>query len=75
MTAPLLNAYVSIFRSSTNATPVERLPLTAMLTRIQDGTYQQHVEQLRHLRATQSPEAYAQAKKRSVALPAAPMPG
>lgn len=46
MTTPL-DAQVSVFPSGTNATPVETLPLTAVLQRIQDGTYQQRIEALR----------------------------
>lgn len=48
MTSPL-HADVSVFRSGTNATPVERMPITAMLARIQDGTYQQRIDALRAL--------------------------
>lgn len=62
MTSPL-HADVSVFRSGTNATPVERLPLTAVLARIQDGTYQQRIDALRTVLATAGEKAYTEAKK------------
>ncbi len=59
---------VSVFRGSTNTTPDETLPLADMLHRIQDGTYQQYVEHLRHLLATEGKARYDDAKKRSIAF-------
>ena len=63
-----LAAQVSVFRGSTNTTPVETLPLTEVLQRIQDGTYQQYTEHLRYLLATEGKARYDDAKKRSMAF-------
>lgn len=65
MTVPL-DAPVSVFRGSRNTTPVETLPLSAMLHRIQDGTYQQYVTHLRQLLATEGKAPYDTAKRQSM---------
>ena len=67
MTQPPLAAHVSVFQGSTNTTPVERVPLVDVLHRIQTGTYQQNVERLRHLLATEGKARYDAAKKHNVA--------
>ena len=68
MAQTLLAAQVSVFRGSTNTIPVETLPLADVLHRIQDGTYQQEVERLRHLLVTEGKTRYDAAKKHSVAF-------
>lgn len=67
MTQPL-TAHVSVFQGSTNTTPVDTVPLATILQRIQDGRYRQYVEQLRRILATQGEDAYATAKRRSIAF-------
>ena len=68
MTQPPLAAHVSVFQGSTNTTPVESVPLTAVLKRIQDGTYQQDVERLRRLLNEKGKGRYDSAKKHSMAF-------
>jgi hypothetical protein len=68
MTQPPLAALVSVFQGSTNTTPVEKIPLADVLQCIQDGTYQQDVERLRHLLATAGKARYDAAKRRLVAF-------
>jgi hypothetical protein len=65
MTVPL-DAPVSVFRGTRNTTPVETLPVSAVLTRIQDGTYKQPVSALRQLLSTKGKAAYDLAKQRSI---------
>ena len=68
MTPSPLTAPVSLFCGSTTTTPVERLPLATVLQHIQDGRYRPYVEQLRRILATQGEDAYATAKRRSIAF-------
>ena len=61
-----LDAHVSVFRGSRNTTPVETVPLSAMLQRIQDGTYESYVTYLRSLLTTQGKAPYDTAKRQSM---------
>src|SRR5580765_3450761 len=63
-----LDRPISLFRGSTNTTPVDQVSLSTILTRIQDGTYRQATAHLRHLYASGDEGAYKAAKDRSVAL-------
>jgi len=67
MTEPLA-AHVSVFHDSTTTVPVDAFPLTTVLQHIQDGRYRRYVEQLRRTRATTGKDAYARAKRHSVAF-------
>ena len=61
-----LDASVSVFRGTRNTRPVETLPVSAVLSRIQDGTYKKPVTALRQLLATKGKAAYDLAKQRSI---------
>jgi len=63
-----LVAPVSVFSGSTNVTPVETLPLSDVLQRIQDGTYQQHTEWLRGVLANGDSAGYRRGKEQSMAF-------
>jgi|RhiMetdeSRZDD1v2_1073273.scaffolds.fasta_scaffold77675_7 VirE-like protein len=63
-----LDAQISVFHGSTNTTPVETHPLATVLERIRTGRYRPYVEQLRRTRTTQGDDAYARAKRRSIAF-------
>ena len=65
MTLPL-DPHVSVFRGTRNTAPVETLPVSAVLTRIQDGTYEHYVTHLRQLLSTKGKAAYDLAKQRSI---------
>ena len=64
----ILDTQVSLFQGSYDTTPIETLPLSAVLQRIQAGTYRLYVEHLRHLLATKGEKAYKQAKEQSLAF-------
>jgi hypothetical protein len=57
-------AQVSVFHGTTNTTPVDNVPLAAVLQRIQDGTYHEEIERLRRVFATAGKATYATAKRR-----------
>jgi len=54
---------VHLFKGSTNPQPVKVFSLSQALDAIQDGTYHQHVQQLRHILTTKGKSAYDAAKK------------
>ena len=64
----ILDAQVSLFQGSYDTTPIETLPLSTVLQRIQAGTYRLYVEYLRHLLATKGEKAYKHAKEQSLAF-------
>lgn len=59
-------AQVSIFPDSTNTTPVETVPLTDVLQRLQDGTYQQYTAALWHRLTTEDKAQHEAAQQPSV---------
>jgi hypothetical protein len=68
VTQTLLAADVSVFRGSTNTTPIERVSLHTMLERIRDGAYARETAQLRAILARGDKARYRQAKEQSLAF-------
>ena len=62
----MIDPSVSVFRGTRNTAPVETLPVSAVLTRILDGTYKKPVTALRELLAVKGKAAYDLAKQRSI---------
>lgn len=60
---PLCDSYISLFHGATDAQPVRTVPMGAVLTTIQTGTYRVPIEQLRHLRLSRGQAAYNAAKQ------------
>src|SRR5439155_19300147 len=63
-----LTAHISVFQGSTNTTLTQKVSISAMLQRIQDGTYQQPTADLRHILTTEGKARYDAAKKRLMAF-------
>ena len=68
MTQPLLAADVSLFDGSVTTTPVETIPLAAVLQRIQDGAYRASVAYLRQLLTQGNTARYRREKAKSLAF-------
>jgi hypothetical protein len=66
--ADILARAVSLFAGSTHTTPIETIPLAAVLQRIQDGTYRTDVASLRHLISTGNQKRYQLEKEKDLAF-------
>ena len=64
----LLTRHVSVFAGSTNVSPLETVPLADVLQRVQAGTYQQEITQLRHLLASGDTDRYTHQKRALMAF-------